>query len=763
MADQIREADYILVIASPAYRQRAQGQSGQQAGRGVQWEARLIRDAFYNDPLGVNRFMPVVVPGQTIDGVPDFLAPATTTIYHVDSFTLSGAEALLRVLLDQPIDIEPPLGQQPPLPSRPAEPVEHLATGIGGLVSVEEWNPFALGVHRSITVDGARIGGPAALTPYVPRRHDAQLRRLLNERPSALMAVLVGESSTGKTRGMFEAVRACVPDWPLAHPLDAEALLKLVETLRPPVVLWLNETQRYFDGPAGPAVAQALHRLLSMPPGPVIVLGSMWLRQHWERLTHMPAAGTPDPHLHARELLRGIAYRIDVPPTLDDPAAQHALDAHARRDRRLALARETANTGRIIQVLAGGVELANRYNHPTDPYGHAVLTAAIDARRLGFQALLPAEFLRQAAPGYLEGHDRSTPAAQSGRWFADALAIAQHPILGVAALTSDRRQDGIGESEGFQLHDYLDQHGRFLRRAIHIPAATWDGLIAHTTDAGDLVRLIEQAADRALFRYAYELYTEAQAQDVAPPRKFQNYLTRIGVLPEEKWTPFQSAIEELQLANAQRSDAAGRSDLKLSTSTMDLDRLVRWLEDEGRKAEIEAALRFAVVRDIPQAHERLVEWLTRAGRHADVETAWREVFTADRHKWERLVGWLHATGKPDEAEEVLREAVALGVNSALYRLINLLHATGRDDKIEQVLRDAIDAGEIQAAGKLADLLIASGRLAEAEQALRHSVLIGHSSAISHLVVLLSRTDRQAEADQLWRFGLTVDGDTSPAW
>ena len=100
MAEQIREADFVLVIASPAYRERAEGRSGPAVGRGVQWEARLIRDAFYGDQDALNRYLPVVLPGQNVQGIPDFLAPAITTVYEVSDYTVASAEPLLRLLTE---------------------------------------------------------------------------------------------------------------------------------------------------------------------------------------------------------------------------------------------------------------------------------------------------------------------------------------------------------------------------------------------------------------------------------------------------------------------------------------------------------------------------------------------------------------------------------------------------------------------------------------------------------------------------------------
>jgi hypothetical protein len=79
----------------------------------VQWEARLIRDEFHAAQDDLQKFVPVVLPGQTVKGVPDFLAPSTNTVYFVKDFSLAGAEKLLRFLLEQPEFVDVPLGVPP--------------------------------------------------------------------------------------------------------------------------------------------------------------------------------------------------------------------------------------------------------------------------------------------------------------------------------------------------------------------------------------------------------------------------------------------------------------------------------------------------------------------------------------------------------------------------------------------------------------------------------------------------------------------------
>ncbi|MGD0605263.1 MAG: toll/interleukin-1 receptor domain-containing protein [Streptosporangiaceae bacterium] len=116
---EVRDADRVLVIASPEYKRRAEGDAKSDVGQGVQWEARMIREVFYaNQRLGLDRVVPVVLPGGTPKDLPLWLAPASTAHYVVREFTVAGAEALLRLLTEQPLEIVPTLGIVPVLPPR---------------------------------------------------------------------------------------------------------------------------------------------------------------------------------------------------------------------------------------------------------------------------------------------------------------------------------------------------------------------------------------------------------------------------------------------------------------------------------------------------------------------------------------------------------------------------------------------------------------------------------------------------------------------
>ena len=376
----------------------------------------------------------------------------------------------------------------------------------------EVTDPFALEVHRPVQPDDPPLGLPL-LPVYVSREHDRQLTdvvRAAAEGTSGLV-VLVGGSSTGKTRACWEALgllRERPDQWRLWHPIDPsrpEAALRELPSIGPRTVVWLNEAQFYLDAPAeglGEQVAAGLRELLRDPGrAPVLVLATLW-PEFWDTLTARPAAGA-DNHAQARELLAG--RDITVPAAFT--AAQLPLLAGAG-DPRLALA-AGAEDGRVVQFLAGAPELIARYRNAPPPAA-ALINAAIDARRLGMGITLPQAFLEAAAPGYLDNADWD---ALPGDWLEQALAYTAAPCKGTRgplARIRPRTADSAAPEPGpvYRLADYLEQHGRHARRQ-HIPPTSFWTAADRFASPGDLPTLGRAAEDRGLLRDAARLLKHA--------------------------------------------------------------------------------------------------------------------------------------------------------------------------------------------------------------------------------------------------------------
>lgn len=146
--DQLTKADFIVVVASPGYKRRADGVAPPDEGRGSQFEAAIIRDNLTRNLLReTERVLPVVLPGRSLDEIPTFLNAHSTTRFHVDEFTEAGVAELLAAITGH--------GQYP-MPERgqwrgdgPAEHQRvHLANGLRWLDSSSE-----------VRAGSARIGG----------------------------------------------------------------------------------------------------------------------------------------------------------------------------------------------------------------------------------------------------------------------------------------------------------------------------------------------------------------------------------------------------------------------------------------------------------------------------------------------------------------------------------------------------------------------------------------------------------------------------
>lgn len=360
-----------------------------------------------------------------------------------------------------------------------------------------EWDAQRLGVHPAAPSPGQQLPAPGFVLPtYVPRPHDTQIQRRLESVAAGgafELLVVRGSSCTGKTRTAYEAVRAALPHWRLIHPKTAEAVVALVDSQRvtSETVLWLDDAHHLFNEPNGEQAAAALRHLLERP-GPGLLVATMW-PQHYDELVTPASSGT-DRHPQTRELLRAFPA-VDVPERFHGRSLQD-LEARAQHDSALRAALETVSEpGAITQTLAAGPDLLDRWEHASCPYGRAVLTAAIDARRLGVRAALPKAFLHAAAPGYLTDYERATAPSD---WFERATTYCCQRVKGVAsALQSVPLPTGMGPRQDvYGLADYLEQHAGEKRASQPIPAPFWEAVEHHVTDGDDLTRLARQAWGR---------------------------------------------------------------------------------------------------------------------------------------------------------------------------------------------------------------------------------------------------------------------------
>jgi hypothetical protein len=184
----------------------------------------------------------------------------------------------------------------------------------------------------------------------MPRDLDADLRTTLTlAEQQGGFVLLVGDSSVGKTRALFEAVRVVLPNWWVLQPADATVLQQVAASPTARTVEWLDELQKYLDHPAE-LPAAAIRDLISTG---IIVVGTLWPSEYSKRVTP-PSCGQPDPHAEDRRLL-GLAEVVNVPEafTTDE---QRRAEVLAETDTRIRVALDTLDAG-FTQVMAAGPEL----------------------------------------------------------------------------------------------------------------------------------------------------------------------------------------------------------------------------------------------------------------------------------------------------------------------------------------------------------------------------------------------------------------------
>jgi thioredoxin-like negative regulator of GroEL len=562
------------------------------------------------------------------------------------------------------------------------------AVPVAAPVRVSEVDPRLLGVHVAISVPGV----PDDVLPeYVLRDVDAAEFGVRASVAAAArrggFVLLVGGSSVGKTRCAVEAVRALLPEWWLVHPAGPAEVTVLAQAPAGRMVVWLDELQRYLDGEQ--SLTGGVVRALLGASQPVVIIGTLW-PDRYTAYTATPASGGPDPRAREREVLE-LATVVRIDPEFS-AAEQDRARVCATRDARLRIGLDAAGYG-LTQTLAAAPQLVGRWQdaRSASPYAWAVLTAALDAARLGARAPLSADLLRDAAPGYCTSQQQ---AEASENWLEQALAYATGKLHGAAAALSPAGA-GMGQVAGYIVADYLLQHASGERRYARAPASLWDAVLSHLRDSDDTTRLADSARHRLLYRYAIPLYRHA--------------------------------------ADSGDGEAAGR--------------LAELLEKRGDLDGAEQVLRAWADAGDGEAAGRLAGLLADRG---DLDGLRARADAGDGEAAVWLAGLLAEHGDLDEAEQVLRALADVGDADAARRLANLLQERGDMDGVEQVLRAQADAGDVDSARRLAWLLESYGDFDEAEQVLRPRADAGDGDAAVSLAWLLRKLGDFDEAEQVLR-------------
>jgi hypothetical protein len=291
----------------------------------------------------------------------------------------------------------------------------------------------------------------------------------------------------------------------------------------------------------------------------------------------------------------------------------------------------------------------SRKRSPHGIYGKALISAAMDAHRLGVTVPLPLGFLRDAAPGYLTDRERAT--ADPDTWFTHALTHAQTLIKQTTRpLQNVPRPSGMGALPGVvRLADYLQQHGRRTRRGCCPPATFWDAAAEHLAAPIDLTRLADAAKQRHRYRHAAQLYGAA---------------------------------------------ASGNTDALLA--------LVRMREEAGDREEAERLYRAAADTGNTEATLNLARMRKEAGDREEAEQMYcGAADTGNRLALWHLAGMREEAGDREEAERLYRAAIDAGNPFALLGLTRMREEAGDREEAERLYRAAADARNTEALMQLA--------------------------------------------------------------
>jgi len=336
-------------------------------------------------------------------------------------------------------------------------------------------NLLDVGVHPAAP-EGDIHAADARVPPFVRRDRSGEIEDAVRAHDFIL---IVGESTAGKSRAAFEAVRAVLPGAALIAPDPAHpAALQAVETAlrsRRDAVVWLDDIERYLG--AGGLTSYRLHGLTGPGNGRrTVVVGTIRAQERARYLDVQgmgPQAGDSAGRATARDVL-ALAHEIRL-----DRRWHEAEVARAQtfgQDRRLTQAVGRADRYGVAEYLAAGPQLLAAWQDawaPEGPHvrGAALVSAAVEARRAGWSRPLPVALLRELHEQHLAA--RGGIRLRPENW-EEALTWATTPLYAISSPLAPHDS----QPDSYNVFDYLPDTVDADSESTPILEETWARLLA---------------------------------------------------------------------------------------------------------------------------------------------------------------------------------------------------------------------------------------------------------------------------------------------
>lgn len=563
---------------------------------------------------------------------------------------------------------------------------------------------------------------------YVERDQDHLVRHAIQTSADSGggIVLLRGEPGSGKSRCLYEAVRAVLPTWRLFAPVGDNPSAEFREWARGAdrgrTVVWLDEISSFLGSDKVPY--QVFRGLLDDRENPVVILGTIWPNTYADLTSASSSADGRDYGSRDARLLlkwappgRQPLAPIDIEPEFSEEEHERAVSLSARDPRLEAAVTEGEHS--LAQSLAAAPAIRERRDRPTTHPGQAVLRACADVQRYLHPEILPVPgpVLRAVALTYMTRSERATSTARPD-WFDDAVAWACAPVRGsdsapMQALAPADPFADEGEIEGYVVSHFLLREGPDDPPA-ELSEDAWRALAARADDAppamlGQLARTAYRQKD---FPNAERIALSAQGRDAAALLTLGNlklddgdrdtaeqfYLQAHAL--DETYSPAMNAMGFLAHKDGRVGEERGwyeRAHLADGSAVWPMNNLGVCARSDGHQQEADDWHRRAFEADptVPRTMTNLGEIAARRGSPAEERDWYQKAHAADP-----LLSWVLSTlGDIEEragnatAALAWREKALASAQSAVdtYEVLREVHPTRYAYALTESLRDLSNA------------------------------------------------------------------------